>query len=307
MRGRTRTIKPELFADEQLGDLEQETGLPIFRAFVGLLVFADREGRFRWAPRALKGAIAPCWGGDFARALEALASKSFVVRYTVNAEDFGFVRNFHKHQTIHPKEAASVLPDPAAHGVTAPVIGLPVIPGNSGKAPGAPAECSGSFGETNLAPSRTSLEVGSDPDPSRVANPEPTHARTDATSCHRESVEPVESTRLVLKEIPADLELDDELRAEAITAGCDPARLNDRWRNLKSGPIGGRRGIFAHKLRDYIRGQFGSWKTWDETDRAQQQPRAGPTRVSSRDPRAASAKDDAMSYLLEISNPEVHQ
>lgn len=131
MRGRTRTIKPELFADEQLGDLEATTGLPIFRAFVGLLVFADREGRFRWAPRALKGAIAPCWEGDFAKALEALASRSFIVRYTVNGEDFGYVRNFHKHQTVHPKEAPSTLPPPETHGVTAPTL-TPPVPGNSG-------------------------------------------------------------------------------------------------------------------------------------------------------------------------------
>ncbi len=118
MRGRARTIKPELFSDEVLGDLEQATGVPVFRAFVGLLCFADREGRFEWAPRSLRGAILPCWDGDMRAALEALASKSYIVRYTVNGKDYGYIRNFAKHQTIHPKEAASVLPDPRAHGLS---------------------------------------------------------------------------------------------------------------------------------------------------------------------------------------------
>jgi hypothetical protein len=79
--------------------------------------------------------------------------------------------------------------------------------------------------------------------------------------------------------IPEDLELDDELHAEALTAGCDPARIDKRFADLKSGPIGGKRGIFARDLRDYIRRQFSNWRMWDETDRAKQLgrvTRAGP-------------------------------
>ena len=36
MRGHIRTVKPELFSDEALWDLAQETGLPLLQAFVGI-------------------------------------------------------------------------------------------------------------------------------------------------------------------------------------------------------------------------------------------------------------------------------
>lgn len=122
----------------------------------------------------------------------------------------------------------------------------------------------------------------------RVATPVPEHAPTDATPLHREPV--------AIKEIPANLELDDELRAEAIAAGCDPAKLDERWRALKGGPIGGRRGVFPHKLRDYVRGQFGRWKVWDETERAQS--RAGPPRLSPR------SNSDALEYAFQLAKGE---
>lgn len=37
---------------------------------------------------------------------------------------------------------------------------------------------------------------------------------------------------------------------------------------LKTGPVGGARGIFPDRIEGYVRGLFGSWKTWEETDRA---------------------------------------
>lgn len=51
MRARIRTINPEAHTDEELWGLEQDTGLPIFRAFVGLWNYADCEGRARRARR----------------------------------------------------------------------------------------------------------------------------------------------------------------------------------------------------------------------------------------------------------------
>lgn len=109
-------MKPEIYDDEILADLEMTTGLPLFRIFTGLWCFADRDGRFEWSPRSLRGKIHPCWDGDMAAALDALASKLYIVRYTVDGKDYGYVRTFAEHQAIHPREPRSTLPAPADHG-----------------------------------------------------------------------------------------------------------------------------------------------------------------------------------------------
>ncbi len=72
----------------------------------------------------------------------------------------------------------------------------------------------------------------------------------------------------VIHRIPDDWRLGDELRAEAIAAGVHPDDIDRRFDELKGGPIGGRRGIFAANLSRYVRRQFGKWKTWGEEDRA---------------------------------------
>jgi hypothetical protein len=112
MKPRIRSIKPEAHTDEDLWDLEHETGLPLFRAFTGLWCHADRAGRFEWRPRPLKAGILPYWDGDFSRVLDALVSRGFVVRYTVGAREYGLIPNFPKHQFINNKEPPSELPEP---------------------------------------------------------------------------------------------------------------------------------------------------------------------------------------------------
>lgn len=112
MRGRIRTIKPEAFTDEDLWDLEVETGLPIFRAFTGLWCYADREGRFEWRPRPLKAAVLPYWDGDVAPVLDALERGGFIRRYVVDGVTYGFIPGFLKHQAVGAREAKSVLPPP---------------------------------------------------------------------------------------------------------------------------------------------------------------------------------------------------
>ena len=112
MRTRIRTIKPSAFVNEDLWDLEVETGLPVFRGFVGLWTVADREGRFEWRPRPIKAAVLPYWEGDFSRVLDALATRGFIRKYTVAGRDYGLVTGFTKHQAINNKEPASELPGP---------------------------------------------------------------------------------------------------------------------------------------------------------------------------------------------------
>lgn len=112
MRGRIRTAKPEVLKDEELWDLEVSTGLPLYRAFQGLWFYADREGRFEWRPRALKSDILPYWDGNFDAVLDALARGRFIVRYTVDGREYGWVRTLTRHQRFDHREPPSILPPP---------------------------------------------------------------------------------------------------------------------------------------------------------------------------------------------------
>lgn len=112
MAGRIRSIKPEAFKDAELWDAEEETKLPLFRAFAALWCQADKEGRFVWKPRELKIECLPYWNGDFSHVLDALASRGFIVRYTSGTGEFGWIPNFKKHQHINGREPDSRLPEP---------------------------------------------------------------------------------------------------------------------------------------------------------------------------------------------------
>jgi hypothetical protein len=110
--GRIRTIKPEFFKHADLFDLEQETGINIRIAFAGLWSCCDREGRFKWRPRELKVDILPYDDCDFSRVLDALATRGFVVKYTLGTEVFGYIPTWKSHQFINNKEPQSNLPNP---------------------------------------------------------------------------------------------------------------------------------------------------------------------------------------------------
>lgn len=112
MKPRIRTIKPEALTDEDLWDAEQETGLPLFRAYAGLWCVADREGRFEWRPRPLKAAILPYWDGDFSRVLDACVTRGFVRKYACNGREYGWIPTFKRHQLVNNREAESDLPAP---------------------------------------------------------------------------------------------------------------------------------------------------------------------------------------------------
>lgn len=109
---RIRTIKPEFFQHHELFEAEEATGLPLRLAFAGLWTCADREGRFKWRPHALKLSCLPYDDVDFARVLDALAIHGFIVRYEVDGQAYGAVPSWQKHQTINLREASSKLPGP---------------------------------------------------------------------------------------------------------------------------------------------------------------------------------------------------
>lgn len=78
----------------------------------------------------------------------------------------------------------------------------------------------------------------------------------------------------VLMAIPATWQPSQSLRDDATMAGVTD--FDERLASLRSGPIGGTRGVFEHWLEDYVRSFFGKWRTWGETDRAKAANRANP-------------------------------
>lgn len=125
MSGRIRSIKPEVAKNADLWDLGIETGLPVYQAYTMLWCYADREGRFKWRPRELKTDILPYFDGDCGAVLDALASRGFIVRYTVDGVDYGWIPTFGLHQLVNHREAMSKLPAPPSR----------VCPGTPGSAP----------------------------------------------------------------------------------------------------------------------------------------------------------------------------
>ncbi len=80
---------------------------------------------------------------------------------------------------------------------------------------------------------------------------------------------------------PATWQPSQSLRDDATMAGVTD--FDDRLASLRTGPIGGTRGVLEGELDNYVRSFFGKWRTWAETDRAktiaaQQKPASGPWR-----------------------------
>ncbi len=229
MRGRIRTIKPEIFSDEELWDLGEQTGLPVLQVFAGLWCFADKEGRFQWRPRALRALIVPYWQGDFDAVLHALARARFIVGYVVDGRHYAYIRNWHKHQRPDHREPDSSLPAPTPDDIARR------FPGETRACPGG-TEGNGTEGEGN----GTDAPAREPPFPAPVLKP--THHNLDGW-------EPSEA-----------------LIAEAAMEGIPRPEFDRRLKDLRGGPIGGARGVFDRD--DYVRRQFGKWRLWGETERA---------------------------------------
>lgn len=112
---RIRTVKPELFLDEDLGALPGDAAL----LFVGLWTVADREGRLEYRPGRLKAMLFPYREVDIPGLVSMLEACSAseqrpgkVRRYHTGGVDYLHIPAFCTHQRPHPKEAASILPEP---------------------------------------------------------------------------------------------------------------------------------------------------------------------------------------------------
>lgn len=110
---RIRYIKPEFFFDEDLAQLP-----PLYRlAFAGLWCQADREGRLKDRPNALKVHIVPFDDIDFELVLSELSkpkpihnSCAFITRYEVNGEKYIQINKFTEHQRPHHSEQSTCIP-----------------------------------------------------------------------------------------------------------------------------------------------------------------------------------------------------
>ncbi len=130
---RIRTIKPEFFLDEDLGELSALHRL----AFAGIWCQADCAGRLEDRPRRLKLQVLPYDDCDFDRLLADLEACSgrFIVRYEAGGERFIQIRNFLKHQRLSGTEAAarSAFPAPPKEALEKHSGSAEEAPRNAGK------------------------------------------------------------------------------------------------------------------------------------------------------------------------------
>lgn len=93
--------------------MDVRSGLPCRIAFAGLWTVADREGRFKWAPRELKLDCLPHDPVEFVDVLDVLSRSGFIQHYQVNGRCYGVIPGFLEHQVVPTREAQSGLPSPS--------------------------------------------------------------------------------------------------------------------------------------------------------------------------------------------------
>lgn len=103
---RIRTIKPDFFSNEQLGQLSAEARL----LFIGLWTLADREGRLEDRPIRIKAQLFPYDSWPVDGLLDSLHDAELISRYEAEGKKCIQITNFVKHQYTHPKENSFGLP-----------------------------------------------------------------------------------------------------------------------------------------------------------------------------------------------------
>lgn len=110
MRPRIRSLKPEMWADERVGDLTHGARL----LFVGLITMADDEGRLRELPAAILGHIFPydeVSAMKLSRWLSEVEKSGMVVRYSAGGKRYIAFRHWSRHQKVD-RPNSSELPPP---------------------------------------------------------------------------------------------------------------------------------------------------------------------------------------------------
>lgn len=101
---RIRTVKPEFWTDEKIGELSITSRL----LFIALLNYADDEGNFKCSLKQIKIYSFPYDDIDIKPFLEELIQLQFMIPYVVQNISYIHIVNFKKHQKINR-------PSPAMH------------------------------------------------------------------------------------------------------------------------------------------------------------------------------------------------
>lgn len=113
-RPRIRSVKPEAWQDERLGNVSRDARL----LFIVLVTLADDCGRFRNLPALILGHGFP-YDADAPRKLgswmDELAGIGLVHIYTDGATSYGWLPGWEKHQRIN-RPNPSLLPEPSLNG-----------------------------------------------------------------------------------------------------------------------------------------------------------------------------------------------
>lgn len=111
---RIRQLKPEFFLDE---DLAATCCRDARLLFMGLWVLADRLGIVEDRPAMIKALIFPYDDDITAKTvselLQMLGRGKFIVQYQSEGKKLIWIRNFEKHQHIHPNETRSLYQIPS--------------------------------------------------------------------------------------------------------------------------------------------------------------------------------------------------
>lgn len=107
---RIRTTKPSFWGSATVARLSRDARLTT----LGLISFADDDGRFLAATNAINGFIYP--NDDLPPAkvrkwLDEIAAVQLIHEYTANGVRFGCFPSWHEHQVIN-RYTPSVLPEP---------------------------------------------------------------------------------------------------------------------------------------------------------------------------------------------------
>ncbi len=105
---RARLLKPSFFLNDVLANC-----CPLARIlFSGLWTLADREGRLEDRPQKIKASVLPYDNCNIDDLLNELDAADFIIRYTIDNNDYIQVLAFTKHQHPHHRENASIIPAP---------------------------------------------------------------------------------------------------------------------------------------------------------------------------------------------------
>ncbi len=163
---RIRTIKPEFWTDEKIVELSPWARL----LFLGLLNFADDDGRMVYSPKRIKMQIFPADPADMSALFGELRREKLVIVYAVENTEYLAIMNFTKHQKTD-KRTASKLPPPPKNMEPRRITPSPADGRDQGRDQGREGNSSSILGRLGSAREAEEAAAGeSDGDPPAVAS-----------------------------------------------------------------------------------------------------------------------------------------